>query len=390
MRCVAKGLEDALQKINILVLTTGHEATDARIYGKQALFLLSKGFDVTVVGKLEYSTAGKVPVVAIPAPRCRWQRFLWQPWRCLWAARKIPADIVHFHDPELLFALPLAKLWWRQSKFVYDVHEDYANLILIRDWLPRWLKSTTRRAVDGVEKTLARLADGIIGVTQPLTARFDHRHKTVAHNFVAKEFFILTGTKKTSERAIDVIHVGTLTMARALFLVDTLQKFHHWKPHGRSLVAGVSPEIERLLGPRLPRQARLLGRMPHEGIAVHLGNAKIGLDIHPEPKPHLEVALPVKICEYMAAGCAVVASSLPVLNRFLNECGLGPFGFVRIDAGEPSDYAAAAVSLIEKIDAGCDPGSDLRAIAAGRMTWEGEAEKITRLYAEILHQPCAA
>jgi hypothetical protein len=372
------------------VLTTGHEATDARIYGKQATSLQRLGLDVTVVGKLEFTAAGAVPVVVIPLARSRWRRFLWQPWRCLWAARKISADIVHFHDPEMLITLPLAKLWWWHSKFVYDVHEDIGNLMLVRDWLPSWLKPAVRLGINILEKALAPLADGIIGVTPPLTERFHHRHKIVAYNFVAEEFFSFTGAKKVGEREIDVVHVGTLTTERALFLLDTLRQFHAWKPTAHSLVAGVSSTIERLLRERLPKQSLLLPRMEHREIAAYLGNAKIGLDVHPEAKPHLEVALPVKVCEYMAAGCAVVCSSMPVLNRLLDEARVSAAGLVRIDGGKPADFAKAMVDMIERIDAGLDPGADLRAIAACHMAWEGEVEKIHSLYSQILERPCVA
>lgn len=374
----------------LLVLTTGHEATDARIYVKQASQLQRLGIDVTVVGKLEYTRSGAVPVVVIPAPRSRWRRLVWQPWRCLWAARKLRADIVHFHDPEILIALPLAKLWWWRSKFVYDVHEDVANLILVRDWLPEWSKPIARRVIDGVEKAMASLADGVIGVTPPLTEKFGHRHKSVAYNFVAQEFFALSGNKKGQEREIDVIHVGTLSAERALFLLDTLREFHLCRPTARSLVAGVSPAIEELLRGRLPGQTRLLARMSHHEIAAHLGNSKIGLDIHPKHLPHLEVALPVKVCEYMAAGCAVVSSTMPVLNRLLAPLDVSPDSLVLIDGGEPADYANAMVEILKKIDAALDPGAALREIAARHLAWEGETKKITALYSRLLGRPCVA
>ena len=48
--------------------------------------------------------------------------------------------------------LPLAKLWWCAAKFVYDVHEDFANLMLIRDWLPYWAKPSVRLLTNAAEK----------------------------------------------------------------------------------------------------------------------------------------------------------------------------------------------------------------------------------------------
>ncbi len=382
--------QSCARKTRVLMLTTGHEATDARIYAKQAARLQRLGLDVTVVGKLEYTRPGAVPIVPIAPARSRWQRLFWQPWRCIWAARRLDADIVHFHDPEMLLALPLARLWWRKSKFVYDVHEDNANLMLIRDWLPRWARRLARAAIHGVEQGFAGFADAIVGVTPPLTAKFRHRHKTVAYNFVPKEFFTLAAGQGARERAFDVIHVGTLNASRANFLAEVLREFHRQKPRARSLVAGVAPALEKLLAGILPAQTRVLPRMSHREISAHLGGARIGLDVHPEHLAHLEVALPVKVCEYMAAGCAVVSSTMPVLSELVQSFGAEAEGLILIDDGAAADYAAALAALSEEIEAGADPGARLRELAARHLCWEGEADKITALYAELLGHPCVA
>ena len=62
-----------------------------------------------------------------------------------------------------------------------------------------------------------------------------------------------------------------------------------------------------------------------------LGNAKVGLDVHPWLGLHLKVALAVKVCEYMAAGCAVVASAMPVLNQILAQAEADCKGFDKCD-----------------------------------------------------------
>ena len=124
------------------------------------------------------------------------------------------------------------------------------------------------------------------------------------------------------------------------------------------------------------RVALWSGKVPHEQIPQLLANAKVGLDVHPWLGPHLKVAVPVKVCEYMAAGCAVVSSYMPVLSQILNEAGVGSEGIQIIDGGEPVDYARAAVQLVETIDKGADPGAKLRKSALSHMVWEKEALKI--------------
>ena len=141
--------------------------------------------------------------------------------------------------------------------------------------------------------------------------------------------------------------------------------------------------------PRIPDRCVLLRKLPYDEIPALLGNTKVGLDVHPWPEAHLKVALPVKVCEYMAAGSAVVSSSMPVLSQILNEAGADPDAITIIKGGNPSDYAKAVVRLVESIEGGADPGARLRELAFKYMIWEEEAGKITQLYLKLLGKPCA-
>jgi glycosyltransferase involved in cell wall biosynthesis len=329
-------------------------------------------------------------VLIAPKPSSRLTRFIWQPWRCLWAARRLKPDVIHFHDAEMLMTLPLVKLWWRHSKFVYDVHEDFANLMLVRDWLPEGLKAPVRILTNTMEKGLALLADAIVGVTPPLADKFRNKERVVAYNFVAEKFFHEAAkmSKDPRAREFDVVHLGTLNLRRADFLARTLKELHHLKPSARSVVIGVSPEIEKVIRKTIPDGCVLLGKTPHEQLPGLLGNAKVGLDVHPWLGPHLKVAIPVKVCEYMAAGCAVVSSYMPVLQGILDKADVCSADLRIIHGGEPIDYARAALEIIEMIEKGTDPGAKLQKAALQYMVWEKEADKIGQLYLRLVAKSC--
>jgi hypothetical protein len=156
------------------------------------------------------------------------------------------------------------------------------------------------------------------------------------------------------------------------------------------LVIGVSLEIEEALRHRIPMGCTLMGKVPHEQIPRLLGNSKVGLDVHPWLGPHLQVAVPVKVCEYMAAACAVVSSYMPVLRQILDEAGVRSGDLFIIEGENPIDYARAAAEMIEMIEKGVDPGARLQRAALGHMVWENEAVRIVELYRRLLGKPCVA
>jgi glycosyltransferase involved in cell wall biosynthesis len=379
-----------LDGVRVLIISSVRAFKDPRVYPKQACGLQRLGAQVAVVGDLAPGTSAEVEVVPVREASSRLRRFLWQPWRCLWAARWQRADIIHLHNADMLIALPLARLWWWRSKFVFDVREDYANLLLIRDWLPAWVKPIVWGVTYVGVKGLAAFAHAIVGVTPPLTATFRHKRKITAYNYVAREFFAQAGKlrRPPREREFDVVHLGTLNLRRARFLAETLQALHQLRPGTRSLVIGASAEVTEAMRPLIPEHCTVLGRTPYKEIPHLLGNAKVGLDVHPWLGTHLQVAVPVKVGEYMAAGCAVVSSAMPVLNTILTAAGVDAEAMTLIEGGTPMDYATAAARYIIAIESGADPGATLREKALRHMVWEAEAAKIGQLYLTLLEQAC--
>ena len=189
-----------LDGVNALIMASGHAATDPRIY-KQASSLRCLGANVTIAATLERGEPQKMRVLTVRKASSRLMRFLWQPWRCLWRAWRQRPDIIHLHDVEMLIILPLAKLRWPRGRFVYDVREDFANLMLIRDWIPGWVKPSVRVLMNALEKALAWFADALVSVTPPLAAKFDHKNKIVAYNFVSRRVLRPGGQDKARASA---------------------------------------------------------------------------------------------------------------------------------------------------------------------------------------------
>ncbi|MBX3348451.1 MAG: glycosyltransferase [Nitrospira sp.] len=382
-----------LNGIHVLILTSGHDVTDHRIYHKQAKTLSQLGAAVTIVGKTERGSPTDIQILPVDAASSRLTRFLLMPWMCLWKARWQQADIIHVHDAEMLLIVIPAKLWWWGSKFVYDVHEDFSSLLLIRDWLPQKVRPMVKAAVQLIEKALASCADAIVGVTAPLAKKFTNVDKVTVYNFPSAQFFAGASlvVVPARERKFDLVHVGTLTRQRALFLADTIRSFHAMRRDARSLIVGLTPEHRALMETRVPENCMLLEKVQHHAIPSLVGDCKVGIDVHPWLGPHLKVALPVKVCEYMACGCAVVSSGMPVLDEILAgpETESLERSIKILRSVDPTEYAREVLALVESIDQGADPGGRLLQFAQAHMNWNTEADKLSSLYLRLTGRSCA-
>lgn len=377
-----------LDGIQIIILTTGHQVTDHRIYDKEACSLSELGASVVIIGNHadHQASPNNIMIRNVPEAGNRIQRFLQQSWYCWQIASRYKADILHIQDAELLQIVPWVRLKQPHIKIVYDVHEDFANLLKIRSYLPGILKPFVSMIVNGIEKGLARLVHGIVGVTQPLADRFTHNHRIAAYNFPSHRFYDYAKSvaRPIAEREYDLIHLGTLSEHRALFLVDTLQKLHSQRIGTRTLITGVHEHIYNKIKHLLPSGCKLESQIPYDQVPLRLGNARVGLDVHPFHTANLEVAVPVKIFEYMACGCGVVTSQMPVLNDLFVTGGINSTDITSIDGGTAETYANAIINMLDRINNKDDIGRRLQGLAHQNYVWEREAGKLANFYLKLL------
>jgi glycosyltransferase involved in cell wall biosynthesis len=296
-------------------------------------------------------------------------------------------DIIHLHDLELLQILPLLRLAMPRVKIVYDVHEDFPALVDIRGYIPRFLKPALKVTVNLLEKSLAGLTNGVVGVTEPLTDHFAHASRITVYNFPSRKFYetAVETARPAIEREYDLVHLGALTPERAHFLIGIAKLLCAAKPDIRICIAGLYPKTYDLLLPIAPSQCTLIGKIPYSEVPRLLGNAIVGLDAHPFRTDNLRVAIPVKVLEYMGSGCALVSSRFPLLDQLFRQAGAAD-DVVWIDSDSPEAFAQAIVTSLDRVAKGGDPGSRLRCIAARSFLWEREADKLARFYLEILQQ----
>ena len=133
----------------------------------------------------------------------------------------------------------------------------------------------------------------------------------------------------------------------------------------RARVTGAGAEVE------------LNGRIPHDAVAQALARACIAV-LPNRADTDSTFTSPIKLFEYMAAGCAIVASDIPALREVLEDGDAEWF---------PAGNAAA---LADAIRALADAPERARAMAARlrekarRYTWDARGEQLARVLAPLL------
>jgi len=371
--------------IEVVLVSSGHSALDHRVFDKEAVTLAKYFSRVRVVATHgSDDQRGTVAITGLPASKSRLDRFFLRPLRCLLAARGSGMRVLILHDAELLWWVPALKLLtgWR---IIYDVHEDFSQLMLRRDWIPGPLRLPVSRSLEWLEKGCSRFCDGVIGVTDVLVDRFGHQRRIALYNLPSFAFIEEAGSQSRpiSERQYDLVHLGTLSRERLEFLKAVLASLFTKKPGARVLLIGISGEHEKLLCAGFPaEQLNIIGKIKYQDVSPLLGDCRIGINIHPVLYPHLRCAVPVKAFEYMAAGCNVVTSFLPELHRLLG--GEGTDHVRTIYAADAGRFADEVIRLLDNPEVMENHQQALMRLVRAQWNWESTEEKLVEFVLKVI------
>jgi glycosyltransferase involved in cell wall biosynthesis len=368
------------------VLTVVHVYNDNRIFFKQSPSLLQAGYQVTYIASCppEAKSPEGIDLVSLPRlPRSR-RPLNW--WRALKEALRSRSDIFHFHDPELMGVGLFLKILTRQP-VVYDVHENYPEVMLRRHWIPRGLRPAAASAIGVLEGLAARLFDGIVVANPPTYERFrkmTRRPVALVSNYPDLGRF--DNAPQSDRPPLEppyFIYSGSLSTQRGV--LDCLSAFERL-PEGKARLLLVGPLDDADpsmadLADRLPAGAHLLKAQPFDRLPPLLGSSVAGLvPLHPTPN-YLEI-LPTKLLEYMAASIPVIAYDLPLVRPVVEEARCG----ILVSPRDIEGLAEAMAYILEHPDEAKEMGKRGRQAVLERYSWKAEGKKLLDLYAQLLRR----
>ncbi|MEW5987750.1 MAG: glycosyltransferase family 4 protein [Chloroflexota bacterium] len=356
---------------------------DTRIFHKECRTLVAAGYRVSLVashGRAE--TVGGVEMVPLPVYSRRAARIALSPWRVFRLARALKADLYHFHDPELLPVGVLLK-WTTGARVIYDAHENYAQQMAARGWMPAYLRGLVPWLVGRLEQAAVRAFDAVVCATEHIAALFPQAKALVVKNY---PLFDLTA-RPLSERpyAADncrIIYTGGWSGHRGVCeIVEALGYVKN--PDVRLSLLGRCPDPHvQERASRLPGYAKVdyYGMLPYDQLYEQLQAAAVGMVCN-QPRHDYDLAQPNKLFEYMSAGLPVIASNFPLWREIVagNQCGL------MVDPTQPSAIAEAIDHLLANPETRRQMGANGRQAILTRYNWTVEGQKLVDLYDELLY-----
>ena len=325
---------------SVLVVTVVHHPEDSRIWAREVFALLAAGWTVTYAAPFAAYDVAPRPapgLTTVDLPRAEGRRRLGAARAARGLVRRLAPrhDIVLVHDPELL----LATLGLRLQQLVWDVHEDPAAALAVKDWMPRPLRGAGARLWRAAERVAER-RHPLLLAERAYQDRFRRRHAVVLN----------TTTVPASPPAIDaadprVVYLGNLTMARGAETLVEAARLVRDGSSGQLSVDVVGPARDAATRALLERAARegvlrWHGFLPAAEALRVIDGAVAGLSLLKD-LPNYRPSMPTKIIEYMAHGVPVVTTPLPLAVALVEESG----GGVVVPFDDPRSAADAVLGL---------------------------------------------
>lgn len=359
-------------------MTSAHGAEDVRIFHKECVSLARAGYDVYLVQRGESYEKNGVHIVGVgEIPASRRKRMTRGARTVYEAALALDADIYHFHDPELLpYGLKLKK---KGKKVIFDSHENTAEQIKEKTWIPNVVRRPLYSGFDRYQKGICRRLDAVISVTPHICDSFRGVAPRVA--------------MVTNYPALKPLPQPETVYPRSLCFAGGIEE--QWC-HREIICAlsaiedctyilcgkGDSGYLSSLTA--MPEWGRVdfLGQVPHEQVHSLLGGCTIGMSIlrySHNTAWKLGTMGNNKIFEEMMAGLPVICTDFTLWREFVERYHCG----ICVDPSDTNAITAAIRYLLDNPGEAGQMGENGRRAVEKEFNWGVEEKKLLALYEDI-------
>ena len=295
--------------MHIVHYTSAHPWTASRIFSKMCVHLAEHGHKVELVA-VDWSSKKRtifreknVTVHLVPGLgfQNRLARASIVSKRVTQYAVSLKADLLHFHDPELIpFLITHVSM---KTPVVFDAHEDFVAQVDEKSWASRSLRMPIKAFAKLLRFIVNNRATHIIAATEGVREPYKENKSSVVRNYP-----ILKELKKISkisllEREKAACYIGAISEVRglrevinAIHLSTKIKKLHL---AGNFTSTDFRKELERLPG---WEKVVYHGYVDREQIIEILGQVRLAfVTLHPTAN-HMH-SIPIKLLEASVLVC---------------------------------------------------------------------------------------
>ncbi|MDD2367101.1 MAG: glycosyltransferase family 4 protein [Desulfuromonadaceae bacterium] len=375
--------------MKICLLSSMHPPRDKRVFDKEAMSLVSAGYNVVHLcpgNESDNGVFGGVEIACYRRPSGIKDRIL-QLFRLYKMASAIDADAYHCNEVDSWFVGVLLKIF-RNKLCVFDVHEHYPSTFA-ESRFPRWVQPAVSTLIRGVFRLLLPFTDRLVLAKKTVSDDFPNSDmkKVIVSNFTPMSGINFTGEREVVPKGNEVIliHLGLFGKIRGwpqvLQALNTMNN-----KNVRLEIIGEFNDGSRAEFDSKVRDYGLQNRivvydwMPFEEAFKHLTQAHIGLVVFQPGILNHVYAMPHKMFDYMAAGMAVICPEFAVeVAPFVQDSGCG----LLVDTADPTDLAKKLDELVSSPDLIKAMGERGQQAVKDLYNWESEANRLILMYKEL-------
>jgi len=366
-------------KLKICILSSSHSVFDDRIFQKEARTLANAGYHVVLIAPHDKreSTSG-VHIVPLHKPIDRLERMTKTTWRLFRFGLVEHALIYHIHDPDLILIGLLFKCLGK--KVIYDVHEDFPQQLLYKEWIRSYrLRRILSIVFNMLEKTSASIFDAIVAVTADIARQFPAKKTMIVRNLPVLDLIDRVAPLQKRTAKPIVFYAGWLTKIRGIReLIHAMQIIGD---RGELWLLGKweSEEFKKECAASGGwKHTKYLGFVPLKEVYGYMKIADIGICLLYPIKYYL-TSLPIKGYEYMACSLPIVMSDFPYWKNTFAGCALFTNPHI------PAHIAENILYLIDRPDEANRLGAHGRQLSQQEFNWETESNRLITLYKNLLN-----
>jgi glycosyltransferase involved in cell wall biosynthesis len=368
----------------ILVLSTVHLFDDNRILYKEIESLKKMNCDITYAVQYPSNLSLDfidIRIYPLPIIKNKFNRlfFLQKKIYNLMKAEKF--DIIHFHDPELLFLAYFIKKKFH-CKILFDVHENISASILDKNWLPKFSRKFLAMLYSTIEMNITKNFDKII------IAEKSYRKIYGPDSIEILNFPKLLPEKNEKDYdKMRFVYAGDISEIRGIWQMLDIFKIIRAKNQnasfdliGRFVSEKLKTNVEKfILQNRLNNKIKIHGRLNINQVNDILKTSTVGFALL-KPIPNYLESLPTKIFDYMNNKIFVIASNFPLYTEYIDRPQTG----ITLNYNSYQKQLTDSIKVISNPNKVKEMAENGYRLVKKSCNWQGEEKKLNQIYEELL------